>query len=442
MVYSRRECFRQRYAGELDKCPRHWQPLAGRAAKHPVTLFYGGRDEEHNNAVVLKSCLESWLRTHGPQCMGGRPAARSRQALRHTARMRPSRFGLPDESSPLPDFCSLPVLFTLLVTGALAVTVVWLAAGDHRDLSGYSVGILFVSWLALAIVVVLCLLRALLQRLPGHLPYLAAWLLVIPIVGVASWVAHGMDAALHMGLVRDGVAAFVRDNVLIAALLGAAILRYFYVAAQWRLRLAAVTRAQVEALQARIRPHFLFNSMNTVAALIPLDPAAAERTVEDLAELFRAALGQHEQGDGTLGEELALLERYLAIEQLRLGGRLHVERVLDDLPHDFPLPRLLLQPLVENAVRHGIQPLREGGAVSLRGTRESDAIVIEIVNPLPPSPAGSGSGHGLDNVRRRVAFRYGPRAAVQAGPRGERYVVSLRLPFQDKESRDARVDRR
>ncbi|GAB3779089.1 sensor histidine kinase [Dyella agri] len=362
--------------------------------------------------------------------------------LRHTARMREPFFRHHDEPSPLPDFCSLPVLFTLLVTGALAATVVWLAEGDHRDLSGYSVGILFVTWLTLVIGVTLCLLRAWLQRLPGHLPYLAAWLLIMPIVGAASWVAHGLDEALRMGLLSDGMATFVLDNVLIAALLGAAILRYFYIAAQWRLRLAAVTRAQVEALQARIRPHFLFNSMNTVAALIPLDPAAAERTVEDLAELFRAALGQHEQGDGTLGEELALLERYLAIEQLRLGERLHVERQLDDLPPDFPLPRLLLQPLLENAVRHGVQPLREGGVVTLRGVRDGNAIVIEIANPLPLSPARGGNGHGLDSVRRRVAFRYGPRAAVQAGPQGERYVVSLRLPLENKGSDDARADRR
>ena len=352
--------------------------------------------------------------------------------------MREPLFRHRDEPSPLPDFCSLPVLFTLLVTGALAATVVWLAAGDHRDFAGYSVGILFVTWLVLVIGVALCLLRGWLQRLPGHLPYLAAWLLIMPIVGAASWMAHGLDEALQMGLLRDAAAAFVRDNVLIAGLLGAAILRYFYVAAQWRLRLAAVSRAQVEALQARIRPHFLFNSMNTVAALIPVDPEAAERTVEDLAELFRAALGQNEQGDGTLGEELALLDRYLAIEQLRLGERLRVERGLDDLPRDFPLPRLLLQPLVENAVRHGIQPLREGGAVTLRGGLQGGDIVIEIANPLPPGPPRGGNGHGLDSVRRRVAFRYGPRAAVQAGPQGERYVVSLRLPLENEPLKKSR----
>jgi two-component system, LytTR family, sensor histidine kinase AlgZ len=216
--------------------------------------------------------------------------------------------------------------------------------------------------------------------------------------------------------------------VLIATLLGAALLRYFYVLAQWQARLAAVTRAQVEALQARIRPHFLFNSMNTVAALIRVDPAAAERTVEDLSELFRAALGQHDTDDGTLGEELALIDRYLAIEQLRLGARLRVQRELDDLPLDFPLPRLLLQPLVENAVRHGIQPLREGGEVVLRGHRGGGGIRIEISNPLPDTPAEPGNGHGLDSVRQRIVYRYGPLAKAQAGPQGNRFVVLLYLP--------------
>ncbi|KZC36947.1 UNVERIFIED_ORG: histidine kinase, partial [Rhodanobacter sp. FW104-R5] len=256
------------------------------------------------------------------------------------------------EHSPLPDFCQLPALFALLVVGALTVTVMWLARDDPRDWSAYSVGMLFVTLLGMVAAVVLCGLRPWLQRLPGHLPYVGVWLLILLLVLLASIVAHWFDGALQMHLVRGSLPVFVRDNVLIAALLGAAMLRYFYVLAQWQARLAAVTRAQVEALQARIRPHFLFNSMNTVAALIRVDPDAAERTVEDLSELFRAALGQHDSADGTLGEELALVERYLAIEQLRLGERLRVRRELDELPADFPLPRLLLQPLVENAVRH------------------------------------------------------------------------------------------
>ncbi len=355
------------------------------------------------------------------------------------------------EHSPLPDFCRLPALFALVVVGALTVTVMWLARNGPRDWSGYSVGMLFVTWLVLVLAVALCKLRPLLQRLPGHWPYAGVWLLIVLIVLLASSIARWLDGALQIQLGTTTSGVFVRDNVAIAALLGAAMLRYFYVQAQWQARLAAVTRAQVDALQARIRPHFLFNSMNTVAALIRVDPDAAERTVEDLSELFRAALGQHNNDDGTLGDELALIERYLAIEQLRLGDRLTVLRDIDSLPDDFPLPRLLLQPLVENAVRHGIQPLIGGGEVILRGRQDGKNILIEIINPLPATAAEPGNGHGLDSVRQRVAYRYGPLARVEAAPLrspdGERFVVRLFLPATNnpaniKAASDAHTDRR
>ena len=325
------------------------------------------------------------------------------------------------------------------MVGALTVTVMWLARDNQRDLPAYSVSMLFVTWLALVIAVALCKLRPLLQRLPGRMPYVGVWLLIVLIVLVASAVARWIDGSLQMHLIGSSMGQFVRDNAVIAALLGAAMLRYFYMLAEWQARLAAVAHAKVEALQARIRPHFPFNSMNTVAALIRVDPTAAERTVEDLSELFRAALGQSDTHNGTLGEELQLVDRYLAIEQLRLGERLRVQRELDDLPLDTALPVLLLQPLVENAVRHGIQPLREGGEVILRGRREHDMLLIEVSNPLAESPATGGSGHGLNNVRQRVVYHYGPRASVEAGPQGDRFVVKLRLPF---EVRHARADRR
>jgi len=361
---------------------------------------------------------------------------------------------VPVEPSPLPDFCDLPAIFALLVVSALTVTVMWLAPDSSHGWRGYSVGMLFADWLALVIGVALCKLRALLQRLPGYLPYLGVWLLMVAIVALASAIAQWMDAAMEMALIDSSMSSFVRNNAIIATLLSAAMLRYFYMLAQWQARIAAVAHAQVDALQARIRPHFLFNSMNTVAALVRVDPAAAERTIEDLSELFRAALGQHHSRDGTLGEELALIERYLAIEQLRLGERLRIRRELDDLPHDFPLPRLLLQPLVENAVRHGIQPLREGGEVILRGQRDAKALMITIDNPLPTeqhstasvpnASARAGNGHGLDNVRQRVMFRYGARAQVQAGPQDGRFVVRLQLPLEGQllEGGHARTDRR
>ena len=333
-------------------------------------------------------------------------------------------------ATPLPDFCRLPAVAALFAVGALTVTLMWLAPDNTRGWRGYSVGMLFVTWLSMLVALALCYARPWLQRLGGWMPYAGVWLLIELVVALASAVARWMYLALQLDLVRTTPVAFVRDNLLIAALLGAAMLRYFYVLAPWQARLAAVAHAQVEALQARIRPHFLFNSMNTVAALVRVDPDAAERTIEDLCELFRAALGQAGAGrEGTLGEELALIERYLAIEQLRLGERLRVRRELDGLPADYPLPRLLLQPLVENAVRHGIQPLREGGEILLRGRVDGRALRIDVSNPLPPAPGTPGHGHGLANVRQRVAWRYGARAAVEAGPQQGRFAVCLRLPL-------------
>lgn len=340
--------------------------------------------------------------------------------------------------SPLPDFCSAAVISALWIVGALCVTLAWLAPQSTRGWRGYSVGMFFVEWLATVMGVALCKLRPWLLRLPGLLPYAGVWLVMLAIVVLGSLLAQWMDRLLDMQLIRDGSDVFVVNNTLIAALLGAAMLRYFYVLAEWQARLAAVAHAKVEALQARIRPHFLFNSMNTVAALIRVDPVAAERTVEDLSELFRAALGERDKHMGTLGEELQLVDRYLAIEQLRLGERLRVRRLVDGLPLEAPLPLLLLQPLVENAVRHGIQPLRDGGEIVVRGTREGNMITIEIDNPLADNPAPGGSGHGLNNVRQRVAYHYGPHASVAVGHHDGRFRVTLRLPI---EVRHARIDR-
>ena len=330
-------------------------------------------------------------------------------------------------SAPLPDFCSLPVLFALLVVGALTVTLMWLAPGSRGDLGDYGTAVLFTSWLAVLLTVALCKLTPWMQRLPGLLPYAAVWLLLVLLVGVSAAVIGWVDHSIHTGMTPVSRVRFVRDASIATGLLGAGLLRYFYVVAQWQVRVATAAQAQVAALQARIRPHFLFNSMNAVAALIRVDPDAAERTVENLAELFRAALGTDHESIGTLGEEWMLVDRYLDIEALRLGDRLHVERAID-VPVDLPLPRLLLQPLVENAVRHGIQPSRHGGRIRLAGHRVPGGVEIVIENTLPGSSANPGTGHGLRNVRERVAYHFGQRASVRTERHDDRFVVTVFLP--------------
>ncbi len=339
------------------------------------------------------------------------------------------------ERAPLPDFCSVPVLFALLLVSAIVALVMLLAPGGTLTLRGCSQTMLFAAWLALLSGVALCKLRPLLDRLPGAGSYAAAWLLLVLIVLAASAVVDWLDRALGTGLIAPSAARFVFGNAAVTALIGAALLRYLYVLVQWRARLDAVGRAQVEALQARIRPHFLFNSLNTATALVRLDPPAAERTLENLADLFRAALGADDR-PGTLGEELDLIERYLAIEQLRLGARLRVERALDGLPRELSLPRLLLQPLVENAVHHGIQPRREGGLLQLGGRRVEGGVEFVVANPVAEAAAhAAGSGHGLANVRARIGYHFGTRGALHVATADGRWTVTVRLP-------DASPDRR
>src|SRR6185312_639636 len=327
----------------------------------------------------------------------------------------------------LPDFCSLASVFTLVVVAELVVVIDVLAPDARTDWRGFSTATLFVVWLALLASLLLCRLTPLLVRWPRAIAWTLAWVALVALVTVTSAGVAWLDRALGTDLTPASWPHFVIGNMVLAALLGAALLRYFYVLAEWRARLAAVARAQFDALQARIRPHFLYNSMNTVAALVRVDPDAAERTVEDLSELFRASLGAGDK-PSTLGAELGLIDRYLEIEQLRLGDRLKVERELADLPADLEMPALLLQPLVENAVYHGIQPRREGGTLQIAGHRVSGGIEIEISNPLPDTASAPRSGHGLDNVRRRIAYHFGERGRLEIRNEGGEFRVRVKLP--------------
>lgn len=328
----------------------------------------------------------------------------------------------------LPDFCSLGSVFTLVVVAELVVVIDALAPDGHMHWRAFSTATVFAVWLALLASLLLCRLTPLLLKWPRAVAWPLAWAAIVVLVLVASSIVAWLDRALGTGLTPTSSARFIVGTTLLAALLGAALLRYFHVLAEWRERLAAVTRAQFDALQARIRPHFLYNSMNTVAALVRVDPDAAERTVLDLSELFRAALGT-DTAPSTLATELALIDRYLAIEQLRLGDRLHVERDLADLPGDLPLPALLLQPLVENAIYHGIQPRRAGGTLRMVGRRSADGIEIEISNPLPEGESPTGAGHGLDNVRRRIAYHFGERGGLETRRIDGEFQVRVKLPY-------------
>jgi two-component system sensor histidine kinase AlgZ len=231
----------------------------------------------------------------------------------------------------------------------------------------------------------------------------------------------------------SGHAGFVLPNAVIAAIVGALTLRYFYVSQQWRRSVELEARARIRALQARIRPHFLFNSMNTIASLTRTQPARAEEAIEDLADLFRVNLSDA-RGQITLAEEIEVARTYQRIEQLRLGERLTVRWDVEALPEQALVPSLLLQPLLENAIGHGIENLPGGGTVVVRGWLEGDLIALEVSNPLAatrPPPPRRGHRMALDNIRERLELAFPGRASVQVVDADGQYCVRLRFPRLD-----------
>jgi two-component system sensor histidine kinase AlgZ len=332
----------------------------------------------------------------------------------------------------LPDFCRLPRIAAVLAIAELVVVVVWLAPhpGAHWGVAEFVAASAFALWLALVLAIVYCKARPLFERLPTPVGIAASLLMPLVVGAACAWMVQVIDAGLGTHYTPPRRWTFVGGVAALSTLIAALALRYFYVSEQWRARVRAASKAEVEALQARIRPHFLFNSMNTIASLVRTDPVTAERAVEDLSELFRAALGAGE-GESTLGEEISLTERYLAIEALRLGPRLRVAwHVAPDVPRELRMPRLVLQPLLENAVLHGIAPLPAGGQVDIDIARTDGRLRIEVRNPaLPARERRDGNRHAQDSIMQRLAYHFGSDARLSRGFEDGSYRCQLTLPL-------------
>jgi two-component system sensor histidine kinase AlgZ len=237
-----------------------------------------------------------------------------------------------------------------------------------------------------------------------------------------------------------GVAAFaawLMPRVLLAAGIAWALIEYL------RLRQLSLQPSQAEgrlqALQARIRPHFLFNSLNTVLGLMRSDPRKAERTLENLADLFRVFMKDSRELV-PLDDEVLLCKEYLTIEKLRLADRLGVRWELDGMPGDALLPSLLLQPLVENAVHHGIEPNQEPGEIRVSIAKSGDRVRVEIANPLPDAPPTRPGNHmALSNVRERLDLTFDVEGQLETSSADGQFRVIVQFPYRkERRRRDAR----
>lgn len=331
----------------------------------------------------------------------------------------------------LPDLCSVNRMVAVMGIALLVVMVIALAplGGSRWGLESFLSVSAFASWIAVGSAVLLCKARAWIHGLTGWLGHVVAVLAPMVVAGLCAW------SLQYLGLGNPEVTAagtgsgFIVSSMLLTGLIGAVALRYFYVRDQWQAQVQARAKASVDALQARIRPHFLFNSMNSIASLVRTDPATAERAVEDLADLFRAALGAGD-GDATLQQEVELAKRYLAIETLRLRDRLRVTWKLPDPLPDIRLPRLVLQPLVENAVVHGIAPLPEGGEIEIAIRVARGRLELRITNPcLPAGRQDAGNGHAQASIAQRLAFHFGSSVKMTARHVDGHYFCEVSLPM-------------
>ena len=325
-------------------------------------------------------------------------------------------------SDLLPDFRNMAVMARVLVAvngAALAGTLYAMPAlGPALERFVYAAA--FLEPLLLIELMVLFAVSPWLARL-------TYWYGSATIVGLTCVLAGLYHVAVRSVASVDTTPSVVR-TLLLALLVAVSLLAYFRLHS--KAFSPALAEARLQALQARIRPHFLFNSLNAVLALIRRDPKRAERTLEDLADLFRTLMADARQFV-RLADELALLERYAEIEHLRLADRLQISWELDAAPSDALLPPMVLQPLLENAIYHGVEPGTGVGDVLVRIERRGERVHAAIENPyLEAGNQRSGNRMALDNIRERLALFFDAEARLETRTNNGRYRVEIEIPYR------------
>jgi two-component system, LytTR family, sensor histidine kinase AlgZ len=321
----------------------------------------------------------------------------------------------------LPDFRNLGVV-TRVLLGVNALAFAAVLAAEPTWGGALERFVLVASRLEPALAVSLVALYAAspwFARL-GYGPGAAA---VVAIAAVVSGALHAaMDAAGGESLQGIG------RTLALAAVAAALVLAYLRLLT--RAYSPALAEARLQALQSRIRPHFLFNSLNAVLSLVRRDPRRAERALEDLAELFRVLM-QDNRRFVPLGDEIALLERYASLEQLRLGERLAVDWSLALAPREALVPPMVLQPLLENAIYHGVEPGTAGGRVLVHLERRGSRVLARIENPhIEEHARRAGNRMAFDNIRERLQLFFDAEARIERRVAGDRYVVEIEIPYR------------
>ena len=324
----------------------------------------------------------------------------------------------------LPDFCNLGIMLRLVVIVNLLCFAAAVVRMDSRDLWQQ---FLLISAVAQPAIIFSLLATCALRKPLAKLHYwqgIIAILLLETMVGALFWQWLQIIAVLNREVSVWQYAFFF------AFATGFAL---YYFDLRSRALSPAITEARLQALQARIRPHFLFNSINAVLSLIRSEPKRAERMLEDMSELFRVLMSDHRKLT-PLADEIALCKRYLEIEHIRLDERLIVIWKIADMPADALVPPLILQPLVENAVYHGIEPRQVPGTLTIEVLPNGKQFSIRLTNPFhPESTHVSGNRMAIANIKERLQLHFDAEASLKAEVQGDTYLVTITLPIRTQD---------
>lgn len=343
----------------------------------------------------------------------------------------------------LPDLCNSQSVFLLVLVAELLALLLTISASSGLKYFSWDKLALIsvqVQWIVLFSAIALCRMRFWLGRQTqlqaGATSYVLVLLITLVLSIVGQWIIYGSSGLVF---VADHQFKFdywtLLDNMAIAAILSGILLRYLYLQQQLRNQQQAEMHARIQALQSRIRPHFLFNSMNAIASLISTEPDTAERVVEDLSELFRASLA--EPSLIPLERELKLCKHYLEIEQLRLGRRLQVDWQIGSYNSEVKIPSLMLQPLVENAIFHGVEPMPKGGKITIKVSQNDKQLSIVISNPYVlvkknvqnHEHSQRHNRMALDNIRRRLTAHFGSAARLSSSAENGVFTTYIFCPL-------------
>jgi two-component system sensor histidine kinase AlgZ len=320
----------------------------------------------------------------------------------------------------IPDFCRGRTIFMLALAMELVAFVLTLANNIRGEEAIFHLALLslYLQWIGLCSAVALCWARRWLRIARPGVVFFVCWGMLVLIALIISQVAYAFCVVVpvYPGFPGEPRAAFIIRSTVISAIVSLLLLRYFWLRHEWREQVTLEGESRYQALNARIQPHFLFNSLNSIAAMISIKPAEAEMMVEDLSDLFRASMEKRNR-IVPLVDEVGLVHAYLRIEKARMSDRLNVEWDIPEELLGWRVPMLVIQPLVENAVHHGISKLLEPGVIHIRIREVGNRLVIEVENPLPPDDAEKKHGNriAVDNIAQRLQLIYGDRALLELG---------------------------